>query len=202
MLLLLLLLPLAFCCCCCCFGPALPCFPRSSRDIPIPVQASSTSHCLPLAGRSLSFCSALRPSSILLLCYLPTIHRTKHLLLRLPSSSSSSLSFHPPPVSVRPHPVSPALNPASAPLETIAFVELANLPWVPQRRSLQRCPYCKQCVSALIASILRSGDGDVRIGSALSLRKAQHHHHYPQSPFPHATRPHLDAAPAAVHQFF
>lgn len=146
--------------------PTLSCSPETSPSPPY--QHQHLPHCLPLAGCSLSFRSTLSSHNIpttLQSILVPTIATT--------SSSSSSPSFTSTiPFSVRPHPVSPALNPASAPFETIAFVELANLPCLPQRRPLQRCPYCKQCVSTLIPVFLRPGDGDVRIGNALTLRKA------------------------------
>ena len=145
--------------------PTLSCSPETSPSPHTPP------HCLPLAGCSLSFRSTLSSHNI------PTTLQSILVPIIATTSSSSSSSSSPSftstiPVSVRPHPVSPALNPASAPFETIAFVELANLPCLPQRRPLQRCPYCKQCVSILIPVFLRPGDGDVRIGNALTLRKA------------------------------
>jgi hypothetical protein len=148
--------------------PTLSCSPETSPSPPY----QHLPHCLPLAGCSLSFRSTLSSH-----IHIPTTLQSiiVSIIATTSSSSSSSPSFTSTstiPVSVRPHPVSPALNPASAPFETIAFVELANLPCLPQRRPLQRCPYCKQCVSTLIPVFLRPGDGDVRIGNALTLRKA------------------------------
>jgi hypothetical protein len=112
--------------------PALPRHPHPPHTPP---------HCLPLAGCSLSLISAPNTSHpyycLIYQLYQPLLLPHPH-PPHPPFTSTSTI-----PVSVRPHPVSPALNPASAPFETIAFVELANLPCLPQRGGhFQRCPYC------------------------------------------------------------
>lgn len=93
----------------------------------------------------------------------------------------------------------PLSTPQAHPSRRSRSLNSQTFPAYRNGRPLQRCPYCKQCVSTLVPFFLRSGDGDVRIGNALTLRKAPTTHHHPQSPFPHATRPHLDAAPVVCH---
>ena len=109
-------------------SPRFCCSPETSPSPHTPP------HCLPLAGCSLSLISAPNTSHPY---YCLIYHQLYQSLLQPhphpphptpPFTSTSTI-----PVSVRPHPVSPALNPASAPFETIAFVELANLPCLPQR---------------------------------------------------------------------
>lgn len=105
-------------CYCCCASPAHAFAPTPrSRDTPIPVPHTAPPPIVHLlAGCSLSFRfvspSPLPPPPSRSLCNpLPD-----QALLLFPFYPSSLHLIHPP-VSVRPHPVSPALNPASAPLD-------------------------------------------------------------------------------------
>jgi hypothetical protein len=120
----------AVCFCTCFFLPrSKPTLSRSPETSPSP---HTPPHCLPLAGCSLSLISAPNTSHPY---YCLIYHQLYQSLLQPhphpPHSTPPFTSTSTIPVSVRPHPVSPALNPASAPFETIAFVELANLPCLP-----------------------------------------------------------------------